>query len=313
MDRLTQPTPAESAPPRRRRSKKGLFFRGIVTLLPAVITIFVFVTLLQFVDRYLTSPINGAISAFLEGNGLGWNVLRVMQVDPHDVAYLSEENLTPELSDLARRDGLTSATFQAALADWRADRQEFFRDFERLAIDRAKLHAAIRVPAWIGPLLSILLVLVLGYLAGGFVGRRLISSFDRTLTNIPIVRSVYPYTKQFVDFFLSEKKLEFESVVAAQYPSEGIWSLGFVTSNGLKYLDEALGVHYVTVFIPSSPMPMTGWTTFIRHDRLIPLPISVDEVVRIVVSAGVLIPPSQVVTALEPSLRALERATKTAT
>ncbi len=313
MDRQSQSAPLEASQPRRRRSKKGLFFRGIVTLLPAVLTIFVFVTLLQFVDRYLTSPINRAISSFLEGNGLGWNVLRMMQIEPYDVAFLAEEDLTPDLRDLARREGLTSPTFQAALADWRVGREEFFRDPEILAIDPAKLHAAIQIPAWIGPLLSVVLVLILGYFAGGFFGRRLIASFDRTLTNIPLVKSVYPYTKQFVDFFLSEKKLEFESVVAAQYPSQGIWALGFVTSNGLKYLDEALGVHYVTVFIPSSPMPMTGYTVFVRQDQTLPLPITVDEVVRIVVSAGVLIPPAQVVTDIEPSLRALERATKTAT
>ncbi len=302
-----EPTAPRLERPRRKRSKRGLFLRGLVTLLPAILTIFVFVTILQFVDRYLTSPINGMISSLLEGNGLGWNVLQTMSVDPYDIEYLSENALPVDLRETARIEGLQSAAFQAALADWRADHQSFFRNFDKLAIDRAKLHGAIEIPPWIGPALSVLIVLTLGYFAGGFVGRGLISSLDRTLTTIPFVKSVYPYTKQFVDFFLSEKKVEFDSVVAVQYPSEGIWSIGFVTSNGMRSLDEAVGSHHVTVFVPTTPVPMTGYTVFIRADRIVPLQISVDQALRLVVTAGVLLPPGESIEKLEASMREFAR------
>jgi uncharacterized membrane protein len=304
------PKPGASKPERarRKRSKRGLFLRGLVTLLPAILTLFVFVTILQFVDRYLTSPINGMIASFLEGNGLGWDVLQTMSIDPYDLEYLSEDHLPVDLRETARIEGLQSPTFQAALANWRVDHESFFRDFDKLAIDRAKLHAAIEVPPWIGPALSVLIVLTLGYFAGGFVGRGLVGSIDRTLNSIPVVKSVYPYTKQFVDFFLSEKKVEFESVVAVEYPSAGIWMIGFVTSNGLKSLNAALGSHFVAVYVPSSPVPMTGYTIFIRNDRIVPLPITVDEAIRLVVSAGVLVPPGESVEKVEASFRELEHA-----
>jgi hypothetical protein len=127
----TSASPSVANGPRRRtRSRKSMFFRGMVTLLPAVLTIFVFVTVLQFVDRYLASPINGAISSFLEGNALGWEVLRVMDVDPHDVEFVSENKLPLDLRDAARRDGLDSASFQAKLSNWREGRSRFFRNYD---------------------------------------------------------------------------------------------------------------------------------------------------------------------------------------
>ena len=300
------PQPSRGTRPRKRR-RKGVLVRGMVTLLPAVLTIFVFVTLLQFVDRYLASPINRVISASLEGNGLGWKVLDSMGVDPYDVEFVDEDLLPVDLRESARREGLGSASFQARLSNWREGRADFFRDYEKLAIDRERVHEKVSVPAWIGPALSVLLVLVLGYLAGGFLGRSLIASVDRTLTSLPIVKSVYPYTKQIVDFFLSDKELEFDTVVAAPYPSSGLWAIGFVTGNGLKTINEALGGKYLSVFIPTSPMPMTGYTVFFPAERLIPLSISVDEAIRVVVSAGVVVPPSESIEALQGEIAELGR------
>jgi uncharacterized membrane protein len=94
-------------------------------------------------------------------------------------------------------------------------------------------------------------------------------------------------------------------VVAAPYPSEKIYCIAFVTSAGLKTVHDALGERMVTVFVPTSPMPMTGFTVFIKEDRLIPLPLSVDEALRVTVSAGVLIPTAERVADLEDSLTAL--------
>ena len=95
---------------------------------------------------------------------------------------------------------------------------------------------------------------------------------------VPLVRSVYPYAKKLVEFFLSDKELEFDSVVAAPYPSEDVWAIGFVTGGGLKTLHEELGGRYLSVFIPTSPMPMTGFTVFIDEARLVPLDITDDIV-----------------------------------
>src|SRR5690606_22650857 len=147
------------------------------------------------------------------------------------------------------------------LSDSRAD---VLRAMVGLAIDGEKMSRAVKkvVPPLIGILASLLLVITLGYLASGYLGRRLVSGVDRALYTVPVVRSIYPYTKQVVEFFLSEKEIDLGTVVAAPYPAEGIWSIGFVTSSGLKSVHAGAGGKFVSVYIASSPVPMTGYTVF---------------------------------------------------
>lgn len=288
---------------REAKKQKNFFVRGLVVLLPTVLTIFIFATVIQFVNTYLTKPINGTIETLLDSNALGWKVLGMMDVDPEAKEFIDLEELPVSLRDRigeGREFGpLDGAKAVAAVTDYREDRFTFIRDFGSLAIDREKLRDAIPVPQWVGLVLAAIIVLILGYLASGFLGRSLISGFDKALTRIPLVRSVYPYTKQLVDFFLSDNELEFDTVVAAPYPSEGVWAIGFVTGGGLKTIHEELDGPYVSVFIPTSPMPMTGFTVFLDAEKLIPLDISVDEALRVTVSAGVLVPTREQVEELD--------------
>jgi len=289
------------------RHRKSFFLRGLVTLLPAVFTLFVLVTVVQFADRYVATPINSTIYASLERTGFGWRVLRELGVDPAAVAYLDPDALPPDLAALLESDGPTGKAFHAALAEHRATSKGFLRDLERLAVAPEKLHRDVtaHVHPAIGVLLSLALVLTVGYLASGYLGRRIVSGADRLLQSIPVVRSVYPYAKQLVDFFLSDEKLEFESVIALRYPSDNLWSIGLVTGGGLRALSERERRPMVSVFVPSSPVPMTGYTIFVEVSRVVPLPISVDDALRITVSGGVLVPPAEKVEDLLDGLRAL--------
>lgn len=294
----TKATPPPPAKRGLRAKRQGFFVRGLAVLLPTILTVFLFTTVWNFVQRHVVGPINGTIYGLLEGNGLGWIVLGAMDIDPYARQFLNPEELPPELSDrIEEFGGLGSAPFQAALTAWRAEEETFLRAFDDLAIDPEKLREAVaaEVHPAVGLVLSAMLVLFLGYLASGFLGRGLIAGFDRTLHRIPLVRSVYPSAKQLVEFFMSESELEFDTVVAAPYPAEGIWSIGFLTGNGLRDLNHALGDRMASIFIPTSPMPMTGFTVYIEESRLIPLDITVDEALRICVSAGVLVPQNQVV------------------
>jgi len=288
---------------KQAKKKKNFFVRGLVVLLPTVLTVFIFATVVQFVNSYLTKPINATILTVLDGNTLGWQALEMMDVDPRAKQYIDFEELPIELQDkigMGRELGeLGSPEALTAIENYRDKRYTFIRDFGKLAIDRAKLRSAIPVPEWVGILLAGVIVLFLGYLASGFLGRGLIAGFDKALTRIPLIRSVYPYTKQLVDFFLSDNELDFDTVVAAPYPSEGVWAIGFVTGGGLKTVSTELKGDYLSVFIPTSPMPMTGFTVFIEAHRLIPLDISVDEALRVTVSAGVLVPSSEQVATMD--------------
>jgi uncharacterized membrane protein len=111
---------------------------------------------------------------------------------------------------------------------------------------------------------------------------------------VPVVKQVYPYVKQVVDFLFSDDSpMEFNRVVALEYPRKGLWSVGFVTGDSLRTLRESSG-KAVSVFIPSSPTPFTGYTITVPVEELIEMPISVEEAIRFAISGGVLIPDHQI-------------------
>jgi uncharacterized membrane protein len=116
---------------------------------------------------------------------------------------------------------------------------------------------------------------------------------ERGILRIPLVNKVYGSVKQVTDFAFSEREIEFNRVVAIQYPREGIWSLGFVTGNSMREITEATGEPMLSVLMPTSPMPMTGFTVNVKRSEAIDLNLTVDEAIQFIVSCGVVIPAQQ--------------------
>lgn len=295
--------PVEKPPKPPRKSLTLFFLRGLGALLPLVLTIFVFVTLINFVRNYVTTPINNTIYWSLESNGLGWKVLDQLSIDPYDVHYLNRKDLQEDPSGLStglEKYGPYSPEFQTELASHRRDQETFFRDFEELYVDPEKLRDSVStvVHPLVGILLSLLIVLSLGWVVTGFLGRRLLQRFNQAVLAIPGFRAVYPYMKQLVDFIIkedNEQAIEFDAVVGVPYPNPEIFSIGFVTSQSLASLVDHVGEDLVSIFIPSSPMPMTGYTIHVKRRHIIELKLTVDEALRITVSGGVLVPPQEFV------------------
>ena len=273
-----------------------MIVRGVVMVMPIILTVTVLVFVFNFVANNVTSPINRTIYWSLDSNGFGWQALDFMGIRPYETKFLNPAVLPISPDNLREMSkDPHDPVFENALAEYREEHESFFRDFDELAIDRELVRDDIRevVPPWFSILVSIGVVMWVGWLTSGFVGRKLFATFEKALQTIPGIRSVYPYSKQFTEFFFGESSLDFDTVVAVPYPSKGLWSIGFVTNHAPRTVSESADLELVSVFVPSSPMPMTGYTVFIDPNRLIPLPISVDEALRITVSGGVLIPPSE--------------------
>jgi len=295
-------------PMEKNKPNRSFFLRGLVALLPAMLTTFAFVFIIQFTTRYVTGPINSAIYWSLESNAAGWAVLDALDVDPESDEFISLSKLPPEVSSAFREPGgLRDADFQAALKKHRQANLDVLYNLNTLGVDAEKLRGAVKkaVHPVFGLFAALLLLVGVGYLASGFLGRRVVTWFDARLSQIPFIKWIYPYAKQFVEYFLSDSDLEFDTVVAAPYPSPDVYCIAFVTSPGFRTLHKTLGGRYVACFVPTSPMPMTGYTVFIEASRLIPLPISVDEALRTTISAGVLIPPAECVEELTDSLSSI--------
>jgi len=144
-------------------------------------------------------------------------------------------------------------------------------------------------------LVTIILIYFVGFFATSFVGRKIWSRFESLWTNFPFIKQIYPYAKQITDFVLSEKRRKFTYVAAIEYPRKGVYSIGFITGDSMRTINSKTGKRMVSVFIPSSPTPFTGYVISVPHEEIIPLPISVDQAMRYTVSGGVITPPGELV------------------
>lgn len=141
---------------------------------------------------------------------------------------------------------------------------------------------------------ALVLTLILGFLLATFVGRSIYGLFERLLKKIPLVGTIYPYARQFTEFFFSEeKKMDFKHAVAVPFPTQGMYSIAFVTGEGLRALNDTLRKHMVCVYVPTSPTPFTGYVVYVPREELIPLPLSVEEAMRIIITMGVVHPAHQ--------------------
>ena len=146
---------------------------------------------------------------------------------------------------------------------------------------------------WVGFFLTLAMIYFLGRFLASWIGRSIWRMIERAFFRVPVIRQIYPYAKQVTDFLFAEKRLSFSRVVAAEYPRKGIWSLGLVTGQGLRTVSQKVGGDMLTVFIPTTPTPVAGYTILVRHDEVIDLPLSIDDAFRFIVSGGVIIPASE--------------------
>jgi len=152
-----------------------------------------------------------------------------------------------------------------------------------------------------GFLIAVVAVCIVGVLLASVVGKTLWRMVERFIMNTPFLRQVYPYVKQITDFVLKqeEKKKMFSRVVAVEYPRKGIWSMGMVTGSGLKKVVDSVEKEFLTVLIPTSPTPFTGFVIMVPKEQTIDLDMTIEEALRFAVSGGVITPGSgQAATAL---------------
>ena len=145
----------------------------------------------------------------------------------------------------------------------------------------------------IGVLIALVVVVLFGALLASVVGRAFWRLVEAFILNTPLLRRVYPYVKQVTDFVLSDdeqKTKMFSRVVAVEYPRKGTWSLGFVTGSGFQKVADEFEKEFLTVMVPTSPTPVTGYVVVVAKEETISLDMTLEEAFRFVVSAGVISP-----------------------
>jgi len=111
---------------------------------------------------------------------------------------------------------------------------------------------------------------------------------ERLWSQVPGFKQIYPHVKQVVEMIMGEKRVAFSKAVLIQYPRKGIWTVGLVTGHSLSVVREHIGKETYSIFISSTPAPFTGFTITMPVEETIELPISIDQAMRFIITAGVL-------------------------
>ena len=136
-----------------------------------------------------------------------------------------------------------------------------------------------------------LLVLILtGVLAANLLGKRLVRWYESILAKIPLVRTVYSAVKNFSEIVLSDSNSSFKKALLIQYPREDLYSLAFQTSEEPAEVQAVTGEEIVTVFLPTTPNPTSGFMLFVPRKDVIELDMPVEEALKMIISLGVVVP-----------------------
>lgn len=142
-----------------------------------------------------------------------------------------------------------------------------------------------------GLLAVVLVVLITGALGANLLGRRLVDLWEGLLARIPLVRSIYSSVKQVSDTILAPNGQAFRQAVLVQYPRQGLWTIAFVTGKPSHEIENKLPADCVSIYVPTTPNPTSGFFLMLPRAELIPLSIGVDAALKYVVSMGT-VPPS---------------------
>jgi uncharacterized membrane protein len=146
----------------------------------------------------------------------------------------------------------------------------------------------------LGALTMVAGVLLTGVFAANMVGQWWLRQWDRMLNQIPIVKSIYSSVKQVSDTLFSSNGNAFREAVLVQYPRQGTWTIAFVTGRPGGEVAARLPGEYVSVYVPTTPNPTSGFFLMMPRADVHELKMSVDEALKYVISMGVVAPGAEV-------------------
>jgi uncharacterized membrane protein len=151
----------------------------------------------------------------------------------------------------------------------------------------------INVPALnaiVSGILAFAVLVATGMLAANLIGKRLVGLYESWLARIPLVRSVYGAVKHFIEVVFSDTSESFKRVLLIQYPRKGVYSMGFQTSDQPGEVQARTGETVLTVFVPTTPNPTSGFIIFVPKNEVVELDMTIEDALKMIVSLGVVVP-----------------------
>lgn len=150
-------------------------------------------------------------------------------------------------------------------------------------------HFGFTIPG-LGIILGLITVVVVGFVATNFLGKRLFLAVEEWFLKLPLVKRIYPAAKQIVDSLITKEKRAFKKVVMVEYPSKGIWSVGFMTNESFKTANEIAGEELIHVLIATTPTPLSGFLILVPRKDIRYLDMSIEEGLKLIISGGIVKP-----------------------
>jgi len=156
-----------------------------------------------------------------------------------------------------------------------------------------RLHPQTYIPfpvPGLGLILSLLVVILTGMVAKNYMGRRVVDFGEHLLSKIPLVRPVYGAIKQITKGVFGEPHGAFKRAVVVEFPRQGTYALGFVTGTAAAEIEGDAPKNLVSIFIPTTPNPTSGFYLMVPEEETIPLSMSVEDAFKLLISVGIAAP-----------------------
>jgi uncharacterized membrane protein len=270
--------------------------RGLAILLPPLLTIVIFVWVWNTVADYLLDPMeNRARTVLIE-----------YVADIRDAKNVPANQIVDKVATIdgkeywATEDGrLIPRSVYDYVDEHRgtAPMPSSARDIYTSYLNQTWLQRELVVPVFL--CVFVLVLYLLGKFLAAGVGSFFWTQTERLITRLPLVRNVYSSVKQVTDFMFTDPDIQYTRVVAIEYPRKGIWSLAFVMGEGMHDIQGTVDEPLISVFVSTSPMPLTGFALTVKKSETIDMNISIDQAFQFIISCGVVVPPPPTAKALD--------------
>lgn len=144
----------------------------------------------------------------------------------------------------------------------------------------------------IGVVIFLIFTVVVGWITKGFMGRSFLRWAEGLVNRMPVVRSVYSGVKQIAETVFSQRDSSFDKACLVEYPRKGIWAIAFISTTAKGEIASGIPVedHKISVFLPTTPNPTSGFLLFVPKADIIELDMSVEDAAKLVISAGLVYP-----------------------
>ena len=157
-----------------------------------------------------------------------------------------------------------------------------FDEMNPILVNLMNLAVGLSVP--------LLCILLIGLMARNIGGRWLLDVGEQLLQAIPLAGSVYKTLKQLLETLLKDTNGKFRRVILVEYPRRGVWAIAFVTGTMSNEIQSHMTRPMLSVFIPTTPNPTTGWYAIVPEDEAVDLSMSIEDAFKVVISGGIVSP-----------------------